>query len=464
MQMRSAIADVARIRHANFGLPRVPKTVAVATAMGLSTISIETTPPPDIDEIAIRLCRDYRAGRTPIRRDVNKGPWCLWDGRQPLVNSPDVLRAFLDATKRCGSRRLFRRLASAYLMRFPASKAGLAEVSGTLQDLASRFEGPWSTAAKDLALFDAEHGPGRLAEVALSAGRSVWEEIAFRGIENLPSDAKFTEAAFRRGLEIIRAEPSTDPATHLARIVAWGSAADGTIVFSQHRGSLVDALVLPFAQPMPGKAARDAFIAFLVSKFGDPRLHPGHWSPMPASAQVIRRWLTDQSLRQFLDVFDDSALEHQWKYRRAFWEAVYKQNLILDAWVVFDRVGAQRAKRLFEAEAPFARWDSKGSKQIQSGQGCLLLRIGRGVVAEWSHNGRCHIWFDARDPTAPTMHKETYKSDEVMLGNGRRRSAEFRHEVIQHQNSKGYLWQSRISNALHDMTGVRIQQIEYRVR
>ena len=463
MQIRSTIADVARIRHASFGLPRVPKTVSVATAIGLSAISIETNSPPDIDEIAARLCRDYRAGRTPARRDINKAPWCLWDGQQPLVNSTDVLQAFLSAAERIGSPRLFRRLASAYLMRFPASQAGLAEVGRTLQDLASRFEGPWSTAARDLALFDAEVGPRRLAEAALSSGRSLWDEIASRGIENLPADAKFTEWAFRSGLETLRAEPSADPATHLARIAVWGSAADGRIVFSQYRGALVDALVLPFAQPMPAKAARDAFIAFLVSKFGDPRLHPGHWLPMPASAQVIRRWLTDQSLRQFLDVFDDSALEHQWKYRRAFWEAVYRQNLILDAWVIFDKVGAQRATRLFEAKAPFARWDSKGSKQIQSGQGCLLLRIGRGVVAEWSHNGRCHIWFDARDPTAPAMHKETYNSDEVMLGKGRR-GVEFRQEMIQHQNSKGYLWQSRISDALHSMTGVRMQQREYRVR
>jgi EH_Signature domain len=463
MQVRSTIAEVARIRHANFGLPRVPKTVSVATAIGLAAISIETKPPPNIDEIAARLRLDYRAGRTPARRDINKAPWCIWDGREPLANSTDVLRAFLDAAQRIGSRRLFRRLASAYLVRFPTSKPGLAEVSQTLQALASRFEGPWSAAAKDVSLFDAEHGPKRVAEVALSGGRSVWGEIASRGIENLPADARFTEAAFQRGLETIRAEPSADPAAHLARIATWGSAADGTIVFSQHRGALVDALVLPFAQSMPAKATRDAFIAFLVANFGDPRLHPGHWLPMPASAQIIRRWLTDQSLRQFLDVFDDSALEHQWKYRRAFWEAVYKQNLILDAWVIFDKVGAQRAKRLFEAEAPFARWDSKGSKQIQSGQGCLLLRIGRGVVAEWSHNGRCHIWFDVRDPTAPAMHQETYNSDEVMLGRGGR-GVEFRREMIQHQNSKGYLWQSRISDALHSMTGVRIQQREYRVR
>ena len=111
--------------------------------------------------------------------------------------------------------------------------------------------------------------------------------------------------------------------------------------------------------------------AFLVSKFGDPRLRAGRWNQMPASARVIRRWLTDQSLRQFLDVLDDSALVHQWKYRRAFWEAVYQRNLIAEAWVIFDKVGAQRAKRMFKTETPYAQWEIGRSKTNSKWSGML---------------------------------------------------------------------------------------------
>jgi hypothetical protein len=141
---------------------------------------------------------------------------------------------------------------------------------------------------------------------------------------------------------------------------------------------------------------------------------------MPSSAAIVRRWLTDQSLRQFLDVLDDSALQHQWKFRRAFWEAVYRRGLIGEAWVVFDKVSA---KLIFKGETPFARWEGGGSKQIQNGPACLLLRIGSGIVAEWSHNGRCYIWHDINDPSAlrPTkcwsasMTRRTRNSDVRLL-------------------------------------------------
>ena len=142
-----------------------------------------------------------------------------------------------------------------------------------------------------------------------------------------------------------------EPSEHLQKVKTWGLRPDKTIAFEQHRGVLVDALVLPFAEPTPSKQVRDNYLGFLVSNFGDPRLHSGRWTQMPSSGRVVRRWLTDQSLRQFLDVLDDSALEHQWKYRRAFWEAVYRKNLIAEAWVIFDRVGAQRARRIQNSDA-----------------------------------------------------------------------------------------------------------------
>ena len=281
---------------------------------------------------------------------------------------------------------------------------------------------------------------------------------------NLPTDAKYIEAAYLLGLKAIRENPSREPDEQLQKIKTWGLRKDGTVAFEQHRGTLVDALVLPFVDPMPPKQARDNYLGFLVSKFGDPRLHSGRWTQMPASGRVVRRWLTDQSLRQFLDVLDDSALEHQWKYRRAFWESVYRKNLIAEAWVIFDKVGAQRAKLIFKTETPFARWEKGGSKQIQSGQACLLLRIGRGIVAEWSHNGRCHIWHDVNDPTAPAMHREFYRSDEVMIGKGvTQRKGSQRAEIF-HQNSKGYTWQTKIADEIAEMTGIRVHQREYEVR
>jgi hypothetical protein len=458
MQMKDAIAKVGRVRNPGFGLPTRPRSIEVGQSIAHSPTEIETRSPPQLDEISARLVKAFRAGKTPDRSDLSKAPWCLWGATPSITQDDSILRRYLEHVETAGRNRLFRRLASVYFVAFPKGQTGFDQVADTLSRVAPRFDSPWSKAASQLQIFDPLEGPTRLAEAAFSARKAPSEIIQSFGISNVPLDAKFIEAAFLVGIESIRRNPSPDPEEHLRRVKSWGLRIDGAVAFEQHRGALVDALVQPHCDPMPPKQVRDSFISVLVSKFGDPRLHPGRWGQMRDSASVIRRWLTDQSLRQFLDVFDDSALEHQWKYRRAFWEAVYRRDIISEAWVIFDRVGADRAQLLFEKETPFARWDSGGTKQIQSGQGCLLLKVGRGIIAEWSHNGRCCIWYDAADPEAPTMHKRSYQSHEAML----RRSTRDRLS-IPHQYAAGYSWQRKIADAVYEMTGVRVHEREYEV-
>jgi hypothetical protein len=458
MQVKDAIARIGRVRNPGFGLPIRSRSIEVAQSIAHATIEIETRQPPQLDEISTRLVKAFRSGKIPDRSDLSKAPWCLWGAIPPITQEGWILQRYLEHVEAAGRIRLFRRLASVYFVAFPKDQAGFDKVADTLARVASRFDSPWSKAASELAIFDPVKGPTRLAEAAFYARKAPSEIIQSYGLSNVPLDAKFIEAAFLIGIESIGKNPSRDPDEHLRRVKSWGLRTDGNVAFEQHRGALVDALVQPFADPMPSKQVRDNFISVLVSKFGDPRLHPGRWGQMADSASVIRRWLTDQSLRQFLDVFDDSALEHQWKYRRAFWEAVYRRDIISEAWVIFDKVGGDRAQRLFEKETPFARWEAGGTKQIQSGQGCLLLKIGRGIIAEWSHNGRCCIWYDAADPEAPTMHKRLYQSHEAML----RRPARDRISVP-HQYAAEYSWQRKIADAVYEMTGVRIHAREYEV-
>jgi len=458
MQMRDAIAKLGRVRNPGFGLPIRPRSIEVNQSITGSPTEIETRPPPQLDEVSTRLVKAFRAGEIPGRSDLGKAPWCLWGATPSIAQEGSILRRYLEHVEAAGRNRLFRRLASVYFVAFPKDQLGFDKVAETLARVAPKFDSPWSKAASQLEIFDPIKGPALLAEAAFSARKAPSEIIQSYGISNVPLDAKFIEAAFLVGLESIRKNPSRDPEEHLRRVKSWGLRTDGAVAFEQHRGALADALVQPYSDPMPSKEVRDSFISVLVAKFGDPRLNPGRWGQMPKSASVIRRWLTDQSLRQFLDVFDDSALEHQWKYRRAFWEAVYRRDIISEAWVIFDRVGADRAQRLFEKETPFARWETGGSKQIQSGQGCLLLKVGRGIIAEWSHNGRCCIWYDATDPEAPTMHKRSYQSHEAML----RQSTQHRIS-IPHQYAAGYSWQRKIADAVYEMTGVRIHEREYEV-
>ena len=398
-----------------------------------------------------------------LRRDLNRSPWCIWDGRRPIAEDKVVLSKLLSYIESSKRERLFKRLASVYLVSFPHNRNGLSSVAEVLMRISKRFDGPWSKAAAELELFDATEGPRRVARAALEAKKPASQILESYGITISTSETKFIEAAFLVGLDFIKNSASRNPDEHLQNLKAWGLKPSGDVLFDEHRGSFVDALVLPFSDPMPSKQVRDSYLSFLVSKFGDPRLRSGRWTAMPSSAAIVRRWLTDQSLRQFLDVLDDSALQHQWKFRRAFWEAVYRRGLIAEAWVVFDKVSANRAKLIFKGETPFARWEGGGSKQIQNGQACLLLRIGSGIVAEWSHNGRCYIWHDINDPSAPTMHKETYQTDEMLVREYDSPHKEFRRTVVVHQHAKLYSWQTKISDALVEMTGFRIHKRDFEV-
>ena len=191
------------------------------------------------------------------------------------------------------------------------------------------------------------------------------------------------------------------------------------VLFEQ--GPLVaEALVLPFGATTPDKTTRDKFLSLLIGLYRDPRLLPGGWGPrMRKTETIVRRWLTEQSLRQFLDIVDRVAVERMWKYRRAFWEAVYNSEIIQEAWPIFDADGAEEARRAFGKQVTFGQFQRGGAKQIQRGHTVLLLRVGRGLVADWSHNGKCNIWNDAEAKGAPKLYNARYTSDEVQLGRKR---------------------------------------------
>jgi hypothetical protein len=183
-------------------------------------------------------------------------------------------------------------------------------------------------------------------------------------------------------------------------------------------------------------------------------------------ADILKRWLTEQSLRQFFDVVDRIAQPHQWRFRRAFWQAYHDANLIQNAWVIFGPDGAAQARRSFGQGIRFGRFRSGGHKQVQRGHAVLLMDMGQCVVADWSHNGYCNIW-PASDPDRPRdLNAETYSTSDV----GRRLPRDTseinvnRHDMFSHVGSQNYIWQDRVARRLQELIGVRVPQSAYRIR
>jgi hypothetical protein len=127
---------------------------------------------------------------------------------------------------------------------------------------------------------------------------------------------------------------------------------------------------------------------------------------------------------------------------------------------VFGPLGANAARRAFGKEISFATFNGG---LTDKGQAVLLLRIGRAVVAEWSHSGRCIIWNDAEAREAPTLHASTYNAAALRAPNGESSNLADPVFAITHSGAESYHWQTKVAGKLHQMTGIRISQSQYQV-
>jgi hypothetical protein len=95
----------------------------------------------------------------------------------------------------------------------------------------------------------------------------------------------------------------------------------------------------------------------------------------------------------------------------------------------------------------------------------LLFRIGDCMIADWNHNGKCNIWSDADERSAPRLFKKSmrYGSDEVRIdGNGNTETREL--FSIMHMSAETYHWQNKVAERLFRQIGLRVPQVAYKLR
>jgi hypothetical protein len=89
---------------------------------------------------------------------------------------------------------------------------------------------------------------------------------------------------------------------------------------------------------------KDAPGALVFRWLGNPQIRG--WGNAEEEARLIRRWLASASLKVFFQLISDHALDHQWRYREAFWSACLAKGLISDACLTLAE--AQKTGRLQE--------------------------------------------------------------------------------------------------------------------
>lgn len=449
-------------------IPSMSHTERIARALG--TAGVETTirrDPGTLNQIAERLL-PILSGRSQVTTsDVRDAIWCLWESKPSLAEHPNVLQRVLAEVDRSERRKLFRTLATVYLMHFREDRPGLALISSTLQRGSKHWGEPFAAYQNDYALYDPDRGPINIANLALRLNVSPAEAMHSLGFGALDARSGFTEAITRKLLIALANGAEPDHLKRLEKVKSFAVDSQNELVFKGFDLEVAEALIKPFLGNSPEKSIKDIFLNFIVSIFGDPRMprSSGRWDRFPSIKALVISWLTEQSLRQFLDIvgrtIDDADDQLMWQYRRSFWESAHRKGIIQGAWVIFAEDGATLARRYFGKNADFGTFSGG---RVQRTHAVLLLEIGRGVVADWSHNGKVNIWSDASDATAPKLYKRQYTSDDVTIARSRYDVETSQHLVKTHSSPKTYSWQRVVAERIYRMTNTRLQESDYGVK
>ncbi|MDR6632308.1 hypothetical protein J2X72_001079 [Phyllobacterium sp. 1468] len=443
-------------------IPATTPLSRLADKLEQSGGNTERRPEKDFDAVASQLQRDLEAGATLNNRQLKDAAWCLWSTTPALSNAPEVLQALLLQFASADSARPFRTLASSFMASYTSEMPGKVETSAMLAKLAGSWGGPWGILHENFQLFDLDVGPKLLAEAVIEQDKAASDILKDAGLGAMNAQSGYAKAVTSALLDRLAVDRDLDHLTRLARIRRYALDSDGKPIYDDLRPNLIEALLRPFKQGKIEKTIRDAFLKVVLALLGDPRLKPGNWAFVPDSLrELVQRWLTEQSLRQFLDIVDRIADDNMWPYRRAFWEGVYDKGLIQEAWVAFGPDGIRLARSVFGSSAEFATLQAEG-RQVESGHAVLLLRIGDGVVADWSHNGKCNIWSDGSQRGVPKLFKRAYGSDEIRIHKGTGNYETKSLLSLMHMSSQTYNWQSKVAERLYGMTGIRLQQKDYR--
>jgi len=419
----------------------------------------------DYDRIADLLLSELKEDASINARRARDGAWCLWETSPAIAAVEPALESYLRQVETLADKRASRSLCNAYLNQFRADRPGLARVSDALETVSLVAGDPYGGLQRDLQLFSLPQGPENLGLRALRERRTPIDLLQSLGLSGaIVLQGGFVEPCVSAALKRLADDGELKPKDRLEFVKALAvDPGKGTLLFPRLKALTVNALLLPYVQAPPPTDIQAATLGLLVKAIGDPRSHAAEWRQMEEAARIARRWLTKQSIDHFLEVVDKVALDRMWRWRRTFWNAVFDtkgpdgQSIVQEAWVVFDHVGYDRARRMGVEDLTVGRFQ-RGGGNVQEGQSVLLLRIGRMVIAEWSHNGKVRIWYDADRDGAPRLYRRYYQAYELRDGEG----SYYPDWERAHMSPETLAWQNAVADKLYDLIRIRIPQSRYR--
>lgn len=439
-------------------LPEVPTVVrqeqAIVARYGLGG---PLPDPPDLAEITARVTAALRSGAPLAGRDLKMAPLCIWAEGSDIARVPGLLTALLARIEQAGRRHIVRILAAVYLRLYDPDRPGVRPVAAALTRLVTPAFRGLHDLHSDYNALDPDTGVRRVAEACLRQQTLPHQLLARYGLSGQAAVGGFGSAVWRIGMEAFARQLGKTHHVQWVQAALLWTGEPGQVGYQDANRVLAETLLLPFRERTPPEDLQHTILDAILGRLSDPRLHPENWIRLQGPADVARRWLTRMSLRQFLEVVDETAYRQQWAYRRAFWMAYQEKGWILDAWVGFGSEGAQRAQAAFGRNVSFGRLTASW-KPVDSGHAVLIMRIGDYTVVDWSHNGRCIIWPTA-DQAAPRPYQRSYFSGTLAP----RRAPDGGLDQT-HHGAQTYTWQHKVAGFIADKTGLHLNQQDYRVR
>lgn len=371
--------------------------------------------------------------------DIRRIPWALWGGAMPLSDHPDLVAAYAAALRRARRTSWYSTLRQAYFQSYDPKLAQAEKVLELLREGQAIPKWRWAEPSERFRLFDLPVMSERFLS-SFSKAEPAEETLDKAGFQLGLESSKYVGFVFQVvcGRTDCR-EPDNE------RWLWEFCQEDGSLRYREHAQALVDAFLGPWEKLQPAAGRRSMLIERLITLLGDPRVNRARWEGITdARVQQFIGLLTRDSIEMFLDIVGDNALDHQWRYRRAFWMSYLNAGVITDAWVLFGPRAyedARRALRETKVTSRYARLDRPSSKD----HSVLLLKLGDLTIAEFSHMGRVWIWPPKDAKKAPRLYRSTYTVPDVT-------GADI-HFV--HAGSETFRWQTNVAEAIRKYTNIK---------
>jgi hypothetical protein len=423
--------------------------------------------PPQIDRLRatyVRLERIAAAGGKGMDRlssaELRQAPWAIFEpfgdepDATPLAARDDFLSSYLRELYSRGQASAVAALVSCFLYVYPQALPGFDQLREViLSVLLPRVSSPriarWQECGDACGLLAAD-APRRLAARLGSADEAPDTVLGDCCLRGLLATGGLVRQAYREFVAAVSqalGRGSAAPAT-VERLLSLSRAADDprSLRFKTERATLVDGLLLPFADGNPGRAVAEPIKAFLLDLLGDPRLTGRQrWDGVdPRARQVMLGWLVTETLEDFFRLLEyaaqsDATARRHWSARKAFWSRYLNAGAIADAWVALGPVARIEAREMLSGSGDTYAVLKPGYG-VQKNHSAIILRIGGLMITEWSHSGSFRAWrSDASG--CPRLYKSDYSRPELVQG------AEY---VRPHLSG----WQTRVADLIYDETSI----------